>query len=246
VANGVRSVPRSGLQDDRWPAQPRWYHRQKQREALRRSLTTAVTPTNWFRDLLGFDEQSYAETKQQLSVRGGRLIAPATGASYDIGMLEIPSLGELRSRVGAVAPERSGATRVSTVVGDVGELHRRAENRHALLQVASQFNLLEMTGPEVTPEDGVTRYAHDRTQGPACAIAAGAATVYRNYCVPVGDGTGQTRDRQIDCLRDVGTALSSDGTVPWTMRNGYALCSRAGLASVNTQLRPATKRRWTR
>ena len=45
--------------------------------------------------------------------------------------------------------------------------------------MASQFNLLEMTGPEITPEDGVTRYAHDRTQGPACAIAAGAATVYR-------------------------------------------------------------------
>lgn len=94
-----------------------------------------------------------------------------------------------------------------------------------------------MTGPEVTPEDGVTRYAHDRTQGPACAIAAGAATVYRNYCVPVGDGTGQTRDRQNDCLRDLGAALSSGGAVPWTMRNGYALCSRAELESVNAQLR---------
>jgi hypothetical protein len=26
----------------------------------------------------------------------------------------------------------------------------------------------------VTPEDGVTGYAQDHTQGPACAIAAGA------------------------------------------------------------------------
>ena len=94
-----------------------------------------------------------------------------------------------------------------------------------------------MTGPEVAPEDGVTRYAHDRTQGPACAIAAGAATVYRNYFVPVGDGMGQTRYRQIDCLRDLGAALSSGRTLPWTMRNGYALCSPAGLESINAQLR---------
>jgi len=196
-----------------------------------------MTSANWFRELLGFDERPYAETKRQLSVRGGRLIAPATGASYDIGTLETPSLAELRSRVPRAAPEAAGPIRVSTVVGDVGALHRRPENRQALFQVASQFNLLEMTGPEVTPEDGVTRYAHDRTQGPACAIAAGAATVYRNYCVPVGDGTGQTRDRQIDCLRDLGAALSSGGAMPWTMRNGYALCSRAGLESINAQLR---------
>jgi len=30
---------------------------------------------------------------------------------------------------------------------------------------------------------GVTRYQHDHTQGPACAIACGAATIYRNYFV---------------------------------------------------------------
>ena len=62
------------------------------------------------------------------------------------------------------------------------------ENAGALFQVASQLNLLEMTGPEVTPEDGVTIYQDDRTQGPACAIAAGAATIYRNYFAPVGGG----------------------------------------------------------
>src|SRR5689334_10316713 len=192
--------------------------------------------TNWFRDLLGFDELSYEATKQQLAVRGGRLIAAATGACYEVGTLEIPSLAELRTLVRGLAAERGDTLRVSTVVADVGELHGRAANRHALFQVASQFNLLEMSGPDVTPEDGVTRYAHDHTQGPSCAIAAGAATVYRNYCVPIGDGTGQTRDRQIDCLRDLGGALSNGGAVPWTMRNGYALCSRAGLQSINALL----------
>jgi hypothetical protein len=101
-----------------------------------------------------------------------------------------------------------------------------------LFQVASQFNLLEMTGPDVTPEHGVTRYAFDRTQGPACAIAAGAATIYRNYCAPVDGHVGQTQDRQIDCLRDLGAALRNEDNSLWTMRNGYALCTESGLASI--------------
>jgi len=70
---------------------------------------------------------------------------------------------------------------VRVVVGDVRRLHAAPEHACALFQVASQFNLLEMTAPHVTPEDGVTRYKDDPTQGPACAIVAGAATMYRNY-----------------------------------------------------------------
>ena len=51
------------------------------------------------------------------------------------------------------------------VVGDVRDLHG------AVIQVASQFNALEMIHPDVTPEMGVDRYELDRTQGPICAIA---------------------------------------------------------------------------
>ena len=87
---------------------------------------------------------------------------------------------------------------MSLVQGDVGRLHQRPEFAGALFQVASQFNMLEMVGPEVTPENGVTRYENDGTQGPACAIAAGAAAIYRNYFVPVGGSFGQTRTRQLD------------------------------------------------
>src|SRR4051812_2507890 len=70
----------------------------------------------------------------------------------------------------------------------------------------------EMIGPDITPEDGVTRYEHDHTQGPACAIAAGAATIWRNYFVPVetpeGVQSGQTEAYQIDTLAALGAALS--------------------------------------
>lgn len=96
-----------------------------------------------------------------------------------------------------------GLTR-NWVQGDVRALHAQAEFEGALFQVASQMNLLEMIGPSRSPEDGVTIYRDDPTQGPACAIAAGAATIYRNYFVPVGDQVGQTAERQLDALADVG------------------------------------------
>jgi hypothetical protein len=193
--------------------------------------------TDWFEELMGFQELPYQETKRHLEVSGRTLRSRINGSSYAIGDLETPSLGELRDRAGAVLDGSAGRVRVSNIAGDVGEMHRDPRNRRAMFQVASQFNLLEMAGPDVSPEDGVTRYINDRTQGPACAIAAGAATVYRNYCVPIDGQTGQTRDRQIDCLRDLGVRLGNGGNALWTMRNGYALCTEAGLTRISRTLR---------
>ena len=66
-------------------------------------------------------------------------------------------------------------------------LHAEPAYAGALFQVASQFNLLEMVSERITPSTGrpLRRRPHP---GPACAMAAGAATIYRNYLVPVGDG----------------------------------------------------------
>jgi hypothetical protein len=187
---------------------------------------------DWFEDLMGFKELHSGETQANLEVQGSTLRSKVNNRSYTIGTLETPSLGELRALAAGIEGSLAGPSRVTNVVGDVGRLHRDPANRHALFQVASQFNLLEMTGPDVTPEDGVTRYAFDRTQGPACAIAAGAATIYRNYFALVDGHAGQTRDRQIDCLRDLGAALGNEDNLLWTMRNGYALCTEPGLASI--------------
>lgn len=107
--------------------------------------------------------------------------------------------------------------------------------------MASQFNALEMVGPSVTPEDGVTRYEHDRTQGPACAMAAGAATNYRNYFVPVGEQIGQRAGHQLDGLADLGAALSDRLGCPvsdlWHMQNGYALATKTGLEKISSLLK---------
>src|SRR5207253_2606002 len=140
---------------------------------------------------------------------------------------------ELRQRAQLVFANVAGTVKVSCVSGDVRTMHRDPANGNALFQVASQFNLLEMTGPYVSPEDGVTRYSYDHTQGPACAIAAGAATIYRNYFADVDGHSGQQRRRQIDCLSDLGEALGNEGEALWTMRNGYALCTEKGLTAID-------------
>jgi hypothetical protein len=191
---------------------------------------------DWFERLTGFPEGSYASTVQNLRVDGEHLHSRINGKSYRIGRLELASLKTLRERVRqSVRP--SGRLRVSAVVGDVRRMHQAPENSKALFQVASQFNLLEMISPNATPNDGVGRYEHDLTQGPACAIAAGAATIYRNYFVPVDGQIGQTAERQINCLHDIGVTLTGILGLPveklWELRNGYALCSELGLDAIN-------------
>jgi hypothetical protein len=194
---------------------------------------------DWFEKLTGFQENGYQETRVQLEVADGKLCSRINGASYGIGELELVSLEVLRERARS-SGHSLGRLKTSVVRGDVGRMHCSAENAGALFQVASQFNLLEMVSPRVTPEDGVTRYEDDPTQGPACAIAAGAATIYRNYFAPINGSQGQTASRQLDGLADLGKALSGAINLPlgqlWTMQNGYALASRTGLDAIARHL----------
>jgi hypothetical protein len=194
---------------------------------------------NWFERLTGFRETEYNDTRSKLEVDGSQLRSLVNGKSYGIGTLELVSLQTLRNRV-ATGSGLPGRLKVSLVRGDVRAMHQLPENTGALFQVASQFNLLEMMSPSVTPEQGVTRYERDPTQGPACAVAAGAATIYRNYFANVGGHEGQTKDRQLDGLADLGYALSEalgqSVESMWSMENGYAMCSLAGLQAISGHL----------
>ena len=117
---------------------------------------------DWFEKLTGFREIGYEETRAQLEVDSGRLRSRVNGVSYGIGELELASLQDLRKRVNA-ASNLAGQLKTSVVTGDVRRMHQAPENAGALFQVASQFNLLEMVSPNVTPEHGVTGYQNDRT-----------------------------------------------------------------------------------
>jgi hypothetical protein len=183
----------------------------------------------WFEDLMGFAEGGGEQVRANLELEGDRLRSLINDAEYGCGRLSIPSLAEFRSS--APLPD-VGPVTLREVVGNVQHLHQDPTCAGALFQAASQFNLLEMVGPNVTPESGVGIYENDHTQGPACAIACGAGTILRNYFVPLGDALGQTEKRQVDCLRDVGASLGNREGALWTMENGYCLLTAEGREAI--------------
>ncbi|MEO9517030.1 MAG: hypothetical protein ABJH45_21650 [Paracoccaceae bacterium] len=187
---------------------------------------------SWFSNLTGIEPESPQSVRQFLKLEGTTLISTINARRFDVGTLTTPSLSDLRL---GDTPDR-GPVSVQELIADAQTLHTLPANAGATFQVASQFNLLEMVGPTITPEHGVGGYETDLTQGPACAIACGAGTIYRNYFVPVGTGIGQTESMQIDCLTDVGKALNNDSNLYWIMQNGYALPTKDGLDRLNTIL----------
>ena len=189
----------------------------------------------WFESLVGFREHDGDQVRSNISVDTGVMISSVNDRKMNCGVLETPNLKELRCLAKSM-PARIGTLRLSEVIADVQTLHAAPENSGALFQVASQFNLLEMISPSVTPEDGVDIYEGDQTQGPACAVACGAGTIYRNYFAEVNDQIGQTANNQIDCLYDVGVMLGNSESQLWSMRNGYALANESGLKLISQRL----------
>ena len=189
----------------------------------------------WFKNLTGFEEGSPENVRRHLRIEGDSFVSTVNQRKMAFGRLEIATLADLRQHHAALVAY-DGALRLSEIVGNVRYLHTLPHNANALFQAASQFNLLEMVEPGVRPEQGIDRYELDHTQGPACAIACGAGTIYRNYFVEMGDQLGQTAHKQIDCLELVGQYLQDDERPLWTMKNGYALIPKASLLAINEKL----------
>ncbi len=193
---------------------------------------------DWFQKITGFAEQGYAKTRSLLSIHDGYLVSEKSNRKCAVGKLTLTSLNTLRTSV--PRPCDRGMLKVTNASADVRELHSVPENNGAVFQVASQFNMLEMIDPDITPEDGVTRYQFDKTQGPACAMAGGAATIFRNYFAQVGEKSGQTATNQLNGLEGLAATLgdqlgmNSDKILP--VRNGYALPCYDSLVGINRGL----------
>ena len=189
----------------------------------------------WFEQLTGFKEISQTNVREKLQIDGYSFVSKANKRRFSFGQLEIPSLEELKKK----SPPREiykDKIKIQEIIGNVEELHCQPENKNALFQAASQFNLLEMIGPHIMPENGIDRYENDYTQGPACAICCGAGTIYRNYFVKLGNQIGQTRNKQVDCLELVGEFLENEKFNYWTMQNGYAMFYQEGLLALNKKI----------
>lgn len=192
--------------------------------------------TSWFEQLFGFAEGPYGETQARFALEGEALRAPS--GRFGAGRFATPSLAELREAARGLRP---GALRVEHVAtGDILETHARPENAGAMFQAASQLNCLEFADPNETPEDGVTQYAFDPTQGPACSLACAAATVARNYLVEVDGQVGQTRERQINNLAGVQAALGDAGELIDVV-NGYTFSSPERLVALGEAIAAADR-----
>lgn len=182
----------------------------------------------WFSELTGFEETNGDEVRGQLTQNGEFLVSAANGRIVRCGRLTAPTRESLRTSM----PEVNAPSTLREQVGNVTDLHRDLANEGAMFQVASQFNLLETGSPDVIPEAGLSGYDERRTQGPACAVACGAGTIYRNYFATVAGGMGQSADRQIDCLSDLANELDNTDNRLWEMRNGFCLATADGLAEI--------------
>lgn len=173
---------------------------------------------NWFEKLFGFYETTDNVYQNLHVVYDGDtriLESSVNGRRFRVGDLAITNYNCID-----YTAIQSGAIQVRNIVGEVTDLLCDPVNNGAIFQVASQFNLLEMPSPSVSPESGITNYEFDNTQGPACAVAAAASTMYRNYFV-FDDAHGQTSTRQINTIGKLLAHLGIADKVE--MSNGYLL-----------------------
>jgi hypothetical protein len=200
----------------------------------------------WFESLFGFIESKnikFLKDSFDVDHKNGLLTSLVNGKVFQIGKFSTPSLGQLRALGTASLDSYKSSEAYSldtkfkfdhVVQGDVLMEHHKFPG--ALFQAASQFNCLEFSSWKCTPEKGVSIYSSDRTQGPACALACPAGTVYRNYFaeVPVytaesgaGNATsarsqiGQTADNQLNNLDKLEEILDNKCNNYWNVTNGY-------------------------
>ncbi len=156
---------------------------------------------DWFSSLFGFVETNYTTAKGKLYVsqneRGQKIMQiRGSNKSYLAGEFRTPLLSDLRAEAlhnedVMKLQQADSVLTLDFVYGDVSALHADEKYRHSTFQAASQFNCLEFISPNITPEHGISGYEHDRTQGPACSIACGAGTAYRNYFHEWTNGQGE-------------------------------------------------------
>lgn len=201
-------------------------------------------PTAWYETLFGIVEGSSAvQSNFSVDFANGVMTSAANNKSFQIGQFSTPSLNSLRelgrSKLADTCSNVESSVPFSfehVIQGDV--LLEHAKHPGAVFQAASQFNCLEFSNWKATPEQGVTWYSSDPTQGPACALACAAGTVVRNYFVNVPDHShtggsdterriGQYRDLQIDNLDALEVALNNQDEKYFNILNGYSFSAGA-------------------
>ena len=177
---------------------------------------------NWFTQVFGFDEKSFATNKGSFNVKNSGtndhiLMTVKKEEDIDIGVFRYVSVAELLNNAtnNPSARDVFGFDRNNlkyfTMTSPAHVVHMTPGYSGSIFQVASQFNALEMVDPTRTPQQGITNYWNDKTQGPVCAMVCPFGTLYRNYfCMPA-DGK-QPEDKSVNVNPQIGTATGGTGS----------------------------------
>ena len=127
-----------------------------------------------------------------------------SGVNYAVGDFSCLSKTELKAL--NKKQIKKGSISYEYVHGDITELLKTDIGEHDVVQAASQFNLLEMGYPGYRPENGISIYTNDGTQGPRVALSSPAGTFFRNYLIFNGKpqrGENFKSYKQVNTLSEV-------------------------------------------
>ena len=128
------------------------------------------------------------------------------------------------------------------VTNDVTSMHANPENNGASFQVATQFNTLQCSHSNKSPEHGINLKAVPPSQGAQCALACAPSLVYRHYKLPFAQNPGeapalasqgQREKRQVNNLDLLEQKL---GRAYWSMRNGCLETTTSKLQELRLRL----------
>ena len=238
-------------------------------------VDTTSIPSGWFKNVFGFDENAanFATThkasfdvKKSASDKDHILMTVNKRKDIDIGVFRYRSVEELlkvaSNNPSAMSVFGFDSTRNNLkyyiMTSTSRAIHINPSYHDSIFQVASQFNALEMVNSRITPQQGITNYVHDDTQGPECAIMCPFGTLYRNYfCMPNASTNKQPEDKSVNGNPQTGpeatvppkptdpiniqintlTELMKKEFANLRFQNGYVFVNdKAQLESINTYL----------
>ena len=186
-----------------------------------------ITRENWFKQEFGFVESNYTyeQVRNLFEWDSSNFILKSNcnQKEFYVGPFTTPTIKDLTityQELSNNSKPKSGL-KFQTITNSVQSLINNKLNEGSIFQVASQFNCLEMINPLKKPEDGISDYEHDKTQGPACALSCPAATVYRNYFLNYDEKTKVCR--QINLLENIEKYVNNEENQYWVMKNGYSM-----------------------
>jgi hypothetical protein len=186
-------------------------------------VDTTTIPLDWFNRVFGFVEDvgKFETTQKALfDVKKDKdhiLMTVNRRKEIDIGVFRYVSVEGLLKVASDNPSARSvfgfDSTRNNlkyyTMTSTSRAIHINPSYYDSIFQVASQFNALEMVNSKVTPQQGITNYIHDGTQGPECAMMCPFGTLYRNYfCMPNASTSQQPEDKSVNNNPQIGISAS--------------------------------------